>query len=195
MYGKLNETPVREDHAVAPITAYGASKATAEIYLSLYRALHGLDCRIARVANPYGAGQDLSRGLGAVTTFIDHALRGQKIVIWGNGDVVRDYIHISDVAKCLVRLANAPKHEQFIFNVGSGVGISLNEVVLELEAHFGRRLDVSWTETRAFDVPVNVLAIERVRTALSWSPALSFSDGIRRTLEDFRREATFSNLD
>ena len=116
-------------------------------------------------------------------------------MIWGNGDVVRDYIHISDVAKCLVRLANAPKHEQFIFNVGSGVGISLNEVVLELEAHFGRRLDVSRTETRAFDVPVNVLAIERVRAALSWNPALSFSDGIRRTLEDFRREATFSNLD
>ena len=57
VYGKLNETPVREDHAVAPITAYGASKATAEIYLSLYRALHGLDCRIARVANPYGAGK------------------------------------------------------------------------------------------------------------------------------------------
>jgi len=195
VYGKLRETPVREDHAVAPITAYGAGKATAEVYLSLYRAMHGLDCRIARVANPYGAGQDLSRGLGAVTTFLHHALRGQRIVIWGTGDVVRDYIHISDVAKCLVKLAIGPKQEDFIFNVGSGVGISLNDVVSELEMRLGRALDVSRTETRAFDVPVSVLAIERARAVLDWTPALSFSEGIGRTLEDLSLQAHFSNME
>ncbi len=195
VYGKLHETPVQESHAVAPITAYGAGKATAEVYFGLYRAMHGLDCRIARIANPYGAGQDLSRGQGAVTTFLHHALTGQPITIWGTGEVVRDYIHIADAAACLVRLATAPRHEEFVFNVGSGMGVSLNDIVAELEHRLGRRLDVSRTKTRAFDVPVSVLAIGRARDVLGWSPGLSFADGIARTLADLRRGATFSTLD
>jgi UDP-glucose 4-epimerase len=101
----LRSIPASEDDPLAPITAYGAGKATAELYLKLYRAIHGLDCRIARIANPYGAGQDLSRGQGAVTTFSHQALTGQRIVIWGDGEAVRDYVHISDVASCLVTLA------------------------------------------------------------------------------------------
>ncbi len=195
VYGKLHQTPVPEDHPVAPITAYGAGKATAEVYLGLYRAMHGLDCRIARIANPYGAGQDLSRGLGAVTTFLHHAVTGQPITIWGTGEVVRDYIHIADVARCLVLLAAAPRHDEFVFNVGSGVGISLNGIVAELESRLGHQLDVTRTQTRAFDVPVSVLAIDRAKAVLGWSPALSFSEGIGRTLEDLQRGAHLSTLD
>jgi len=194
VYGKLQTTPVPETHPMAPITAYGAGKATAEVYLGLYRAMHGIDCRIARIANPYGAGQDMSRGLGAVTTFLHRALTQQTIVIWGTGEVVRDYIHIADVAKCLMILATAPSNNEFVFNVGSGVGMSLNGIVAELEARLHRRLDVTRTETRAFDVPVSVLAIERAQTILGWAPALSFSAGIERTLEDLRRKAHFSTF-
>ena len=196
VYGKLRETPVPENHPVAPITAYGASKATAEVYLSLYRAMHGIDCRIARIANPYGAGQDLSRGLGAVTTFLDHALTGQPIEIWGTGDVVRDYVHISDVAACLMIMARAPRtDEAFIFNVGSGIGTSLNGIVTELEARLQRRLEVNRTQFRAFDVPVNVLAVDLARRVLGWAPKLSFADGITRTLKDLAVDANFSTLD
>ena len=102
MYGKLRHVPVREDHPLAPLTAYGASKAAVELYLNHYRAVYGLDCRVARLANPYGAGQDLARGQGAATTFLHRALTGRAIDIWGDGEVVRDYIHISDAAAGLV---------------------------------------------------------------------------------------------
>lgn len=196
VYGKLRETPVQENHPVAPITAYGASKATAEIYLSLYRAMHGMDCRIARIANPYGAGQDFTRGLGAVTTFLHHALNGQPIEIWGTGEVVRDYVHIADVARCLVALARAPRtDEAFIFNVGSGIGTSLNQIVAELEARLHRRLEVNRTQFRAFDVPVNVLAIDLAQQILGWTPILSFAEGITRTFDDLAADANFSTLD
>jgi len=57
VYGKLRHVPVREDHPLAPLTAYGASKAAVELYLNHYRAVYGLDCRVARLANPYGAGR------------------------------------------------------------------------------------------------------------------------------------------
>lgn len=195
VYGRLHYTPVTEDHPLAPITAYGAGKATAELYLKLYRALHGLDCRIARIANPYGAGQNVQRGLGAVTTFLHHALSGQKIEIWGSGEVVRDYIHISDAASCLVNLACAPRtDEDFIFNIGSGVGISLNTIVAELELCLGRRLDVRRSQPRSFDVPVSVLAIDRARRVLGWSPRLSFSAGIALTLADLEVGRPFSTV-
>jgi UDP-glucose 4-epimerase len=195
VYGRLRETPVREDHGLAPITAYGASKATAELYLGLYRAMHGIDCRIARISNPFGAGQNLSRGLGAVTTFLHHALIGQPITVWGSGEVVRDYIHIADVARCLALLASAPRGDEFVFNVGSGSGVSLNAIITELEARLGRAVPVIRTEARAFDVPVSVLDSTRARKILGWIPALSFSDGVGRTLDDLRREAQFSTLD
>lgn len=195
IYGKLQHIPVREEHPSAPITAYGAGKASAEIYLGLYRAMHGIDCRIARISNLYGAGQNLARGLGAVTTFLHHALTGQQITIWGTGEVVRDYIHISDAAKCLCRLATIPRGEAFVFNVGSGAGITLNDIIIELEQRLSCKLDVLRTATRPFDVPISVLDISRARDVLGWAPTLSFSDGIGRTLKDLQDEKFFSTLD
>lgn len=83
----------------------------------------------------------------------------------------------------------------FVFNVGSGRGISLNELVAELKVHLGRHLEVVRTEARAFDVPVSVLAIDRARRVLGWSPRLSFSQGITRTLADRESGSPFSTVD
>ena len=80
VYGPLQQVPVLETHVLEPINAYGASKATAEIYLNLYRAMHGLDCRVARIANPYGAGQDISRGLGYPIHTIPAAIRAPYLI-------------------------------------------------------------------------------------------------------------------
>ncbi len=195
VYGPLHCVPVTEDHPLAPVTAYGASKATAELYLKLYRSLHCIDCRVARIANPYGAGQRAGRDLGAVTTFVRHALSGQKIEIWGNGEVVRDYIHVSDVASCLVKLSRAPAtSDDFVFNIGSGIGISLNDIISELETCLGRNLLVDRSAPRSFDVSVSILAIDRVRRALGWAPRLSFSAGLALTLSDLKSGQPFSTV-
>jgi len=140
-----------------PITAYGAGKATAEIYLSLYRMLHGVDCRVARISNPFGAGQAVARGQGAVTTFLDRALNKQPIVIWGDGEVVRDYIHITDVAEAIVALAlRADLNDFDTYNIGSGVGLSLNNIIDAIEAFLNQKLEVRREPGRAFDMPISV---------------------------------------
>lgn len=196
VYGRLQQVPVPEDHPLMPITAYGAGKATVEIYLGLYRALHGLDCRVARIANPYGVGQNLARGQGAATTFLHSALTDQPIVIWGDGEVIRDYVHVTDVAAALVALALAPRLDQFqTFNVGSGTGVSLNAIIAELENCLNRRLDVRREPSRPFDVPVSVLDISRARNVLDWRPCLSFTEGMKRTMADLIANAALSTLD
>jgi UDP-glucose 4-epimerase len=110
--------------------------------------------------------------------------------------VVRDYIHIADVAAFLGTLARAPRtDEAFIFNVGSGIGTSLNDIIATLEARLNRKLDVKRTQMRAFDVPVSVLALDRASQVLGWAPKLSFSEGITRTLADLAMGTDFSTLD
>lgn len=195
VYGKTQQCPIHENHPLWPVSAYGASKATAELYLGLYRAMHGVDCRIARTANPYGAGQNPASGVGAVTAFLRKAMQNETIVIWGNGEVVRDYIHIADVASCIIPMALAPPTDQpFVFNVGTGIGTSLNTLVAEIEAVLERKLDVRYIEGRDFDVPANVLDIGRTREFLGWEPRVPLREGIRRSFVDLANDAHFSLL-
>lgn len=197
VYGKLHQIPVTESHEIAPITAYGASKAAVEHYLGYYRAVHGLDCMVARLANPFGVGQNLGRGQGAVTTFLARALSQQPISIWGDGSTIRDYIHIADVAAGLTAMALAPRNMNgsWRFNIASGQGVSLNQIVTELEHILSRRLVVVREPGRAFDVPVSVLDVGLARSELNWTPQLSFSEGMMRTLLDFEMGSSFSQLD
>jgi UDP-glucose 4-epimerase len=195
VYGRLQCVPAPEDHPLAPITGYAAGKVTAEVYLGLYRELYGLDCRVARIANPYGPGQNSARGQGAVTAFLRNALAERPIVVWGTGDVVRDYVHVVDVAAALVTLAVTPCVESFwTFNVGSGSGLSLNSVLTELERYLGRPLNVKRVQARRFDVPVSVLDITRARDTLGWAPRLSFSVGLARTVADLARNCSISSM-
>lgn len=196
VYGKLESIPVAEEHALKPITAYGAGKATTEIYLGLYRRLHGLDCRVARISNPYGAGQNVTRGQGAVTTFLHCALNHLPIVIWGDGEVIRDYIHITDVAAAMVALAVIPSLGDFYtFNIGSGSGVSLNDVITEIEKYLNRGLDVRREPGRSIDVPVSVLDVSRAHSVLGWAPRLDLKDGIIRTMDDLAASAALSRLE
>lgn len=197
VYGKLQHIPVRENHPLEPITAYGASKAAIELYCGYYRAIHEIDCRVIRLANPFGAGQDFARGQGAVTTFLNNALTGEPITIWGDGETVRDYIHISDAAAGIVALALAPRmlNGPWTFNIASGQGVSLNKIVTELETQFNCKLDVRREAGRTFDVPVSVLDVTLAHTQLGWSPRLSFSEGIARTIEDLERGVDFSTME
>jgi UDP-glucose 4-epimerase len=184
VYGPVRRSPTPEDHLLAPITAYGVSKVAVELYLSQYRAAYGLDCRVARLANPYGSGQDHSRGQGAVTAFVHRACAGLPIEIWGDGGVVRDYIEISDAAAGLAALATAELRpgQPRTYNIASGSGLSLNGVIHEIESLLGRPLVVKRTAGRPFDVPVNVLDISSAGKHLGWQPVLSFKDGLKKMM-------------
>lgn len=186
IYGLLRQIPAGEDQPIEPISIYGVGKATVERYLSVYRSQHNIDARIARLSNPYGVGQSLAGNQGAATLFLHRSVANEQIRIFGDGSVVRDYIHVADAADALVALATLelPPEAPHIFNIGTGVGVSLNEILDVLARCLGRQLDIERAPGRAYDVPVNVLDVSRVRRWLGWSAQLSFEEGMRRAIAD-----------
>jgi UDP-glucose 4-epimerase len=193
VYGRLHTIPVPECHALEPIVAYGASKVTAEKYLQLYRYLYGIDARIARISNPYGAGQNPDQRQGVATTFVHRALAGDTIEIWGNGEVVRDFIYIADAVSGLIALADAARFADGnppVFNIGSGQGTSLAEIIALIRSELGRPLRIVNKPARVFDVPVSVLDIGKAHRDLGWAPRVSLQLGIAYMVGDLVLDAT-----
>lgn len=181
VYGPPKGIPIAETHPTEPICAYGIAKLAIEKYLYLERHLHGLDYCILRLANPYGERQPVGAGQGAVSVFLDKAIRDEPITIWGDGTVVRDYFHVSDAALALAR-AVTYGGEVRLFNIGSGRGESLNAIVDAIEAQIGRPVRREHLPGRAFDVPANVLDTARAREHLGWAPRVPLAEGLARTM-------------
>jgi len=185
VYGLPNAVPTPETAPTDPIGAYGVGKLAIEKYLAVYRHLHGLDYRILRVTNPYGPFQVPIKNQGLVAAIISKALRGETNEIWGDGSVIRDYIFIDDVVDALVAAAS-DQSEGRIFNIGSGVGRSVREIIAAIELALGKKLDITWKPARAADVPASVVAIERARELMDWMPKTPLDSGLAQTVAWWR---------
>ena len=188
VYGIPQTSPIHEDHPTEPHCAYGISKLSIEKYLHLYEFLHGIEYCILRIANPYGEGQSPFKKQGVIAVFLHKALTGQPLEIWGEGEVVRDYIYIGDVTDAFLAALHYAG-DQRVFNIGSGEGHSLNDIMLTMEHVIGQPVAKRFIPGRGFDVPANVLAISRAHTHLGWQPATSLAAGIKKAM-DWQR-ATF----
>ncbi len=189
IYGRTPVTPTTEDVAPQPMSAYGVSKLAFETYLRVYRENWGINAIPLRVGNPFGPNQDVTRAFGAVTTFIRLALAGKPITLFGDGGIVRDYLFIDDCVEAII-LAGEKRDVHEIVNIGSGVGISLLEVIDTLSRLLGRDLERRHAPAREFDVPVSVLSIDRARELFGWRPNTSFEAGLERTIRAFAATAS-----
>lgn len=185
VYGRAKRIPTPEDAPTEPITAYGISKLAIEKYLALYEHLHGLDFRVLRVTNPFGPFQVATKNQGIVAALIGHALADEPAEIWGDGSVVRDYIFVDDVVDAL-EAAATDRSAMRVFNIGSGCGRSLREIIAAIEAQLGRKLDIGWKPGRPIDVPTSILSIERAKSVLGWTPKTPFEQGLEQTIAWWR---------
>lgn len=186
VYGIPEQVPIPETAPTEPICAYGVGKLAIEKYLRLYHLLHGLEYAVLRVSNPYGERQEIGGSLGAVSVFTSKAVRGEVIEIWGDGEVVRDYVHVDDVVLAMHR-AMEYQGTMRLFNIGSGEGCSLNQLLELLEELLGRPVSRRYAAARSTDVPINILDVSRAENHLGWRPVVSLRDGLRR-LADFHGE-------
>ena len=182
-YGDWNGLPSRESFSINPLCNYGIFKITIEKLLLKLKRDHNIAISILRISNPYGINQRIENGQGALSTFLKASISRKKIEIWGDGNVIRDYVHIDDVADAFIA-ALAYEGDKSIFNIGSGIGVSLNELIDLINLHRGFKLAVTYKDSRVFDLQKNILDISLAKSELNWIPKIDISSGICLTLEE-----------
>ena len=182
VYGVPNTTPIPEAHSTDPICAYGIGKLMIEKYLKLFHVNSGIDYSILRLANPYGKFQSAESIQGVIPVFLKKILEGKPVEIWGDGSVVRDYIFTDDVVAALI-LSMEKTTTQKIFNIGSGTGHSLNDILTMIEQVLDTKVQRVYQAGRSFDVPDNVLDISNAEQYLDWRPKISLKTGLTKTAD------------
>lgn len=165
VYGYQESHPIKEDALPQPINHYGNIKLCIENSLRIFHLQNSLNVRIARIANPFGPGQDYTSGVGFVDAALKRSLEGKNIEIWGDGENIRDYVYIDDVCECLVALAEYEGNE-CIFNISSGTGISLNQITEEIE-RLGIPVHVTYMKNRSVDVRKIILDNSKIKDVVS----------------------------
>jgi len=182
VYGNPVYLPIDENHPTEPRVSYGITKLAIEKYLLMYQDLHGIKVNILRVANPFGERQRVETAQGAVGVFLSKAIQNQPLEIWGDGSVTRDYLYVSDVAEAFARAVDYDGAKS-IFNISSGVGTSLNDLIRVIEHVLGRNVVCDYRRGRPFDVPVSVLDNTLARHELGWDVRVKFEEGIVKTAD------------
>jgi UDP-glucose 4-epimerase len=181
VYGIPKSIPIDEEHPTNPLNSYGIVKLSIEKYLLMYERLYGLDPIIIRASNAYGPRQGHIGVQGFIATLLFRMLKNEVITVYGNGDLVRDYLFVEDLAElCLKAVVSK---EKGIFNGGSGIGFSLNEIVKIAAEIGGHNPVIQQAPGRLFDVKKNVLCIKKAEQALRWKPKTGIEEGIALHLD------------
>ncbi|MDU7198517.1 NAD-dependent epimerase/dehydratase family protein [Phytobacter diazotrophicus] len=180
VYGNPQYIPIDEKHPTEPVVSYGITKLAIEKYLHMFSKLHGIKAVTLRVANPYGERQRVETAQGAIGIFMHNILKDKPIEIWGDGSVQRDYIHVSDVADAFAK-AITYDGEKECFNISSGKGISLNELVEMMKNIIEQPVQVNYKPGRSFDIDISVLCNQLAQKELNWQPQVTMQEGLTRT--------------
>jgi UDP-glucose 4-epimerase len=179
--------PASEDKPTAPLSPYGASKATGEAYCSAFHGAYGLDAVAVRFSNAYGPRS--AHKSNVIPVFIRRLLEGQELVVYGDGSQTRDFVFVTDLADGLVRAAEAEGTGGEVFQLASGVETSVNALVSLLGEIVGRAPAVRREPPRPGEILRNYSLIEKARERLGYAPTVPLEDGLRRTYEWFSRQA------
>lgn len=178
--------PIAEDHALAPLSPYGVGKMAAEQYLLQMGDAMGFDAVPLRFFNVYGPGQSYTPYVGVITIFATRLLQGERPVIFGDGEQVRDFVHVSDIVQgliCAMRRGQAGR----VYNIGSGTGRSVNEVARVLCAELAPEITPDYAELHRVETRNSVADITRARQELGYAPNADFAKDIGPVLDGIRQ--------
>lgn len=188
IYGDLEASalPANETIDVKPLSPYAVSKLAIEHYLRVYGHLYDLDYTIVRPANVYGPRQNPHGEAGVIAIFTQAMLEGRQITIFGDGNDQRDYIYVSDFIDGVLALADSNLSGPY--NIGTGYGVSVNEIHNILSEFIPAATPPQYSPPRAGDIPQIWLDVSAAKSDLGWQANTSFQDGISQTVEWFRRQ-------
>jgi UDP-glucose 4-epimerase len=183
-YGEQTDFPAPETHPTNPVSPYGVSKRSGELYAFFYQAEYHIPFVALRYSNVYGPRQDPHGEAGVVAIFSEKMLRGEPVTVNGDGKQTRDYVYVGDVVRAnllaLESTATGP------FNVGTGVETDVNTLAAELLRASGSRSEVRHGPAKQGEQRRSVIDSRRAAELLGWRPEVSLEDGLGRTVAWFR---------
>lgn len=185
VYGPVEMLPIGEHVPAHPVSPYGISKLSSDLYTLMFQRNTGLPAVVVRPANAYGEIQQSGKGQGFIAEAVDAVMGGREIQIYGERGTIRDYIHVDDVAAGIIAALDHGESGS-VYNIGTGVGTTNVDVIdhlSRLAAPVGIGVTCRKLPSRVFDVAANVLDSTSLREVSGWNPWVSVSEGIRRVWE------------
>jgi UDP-glucose 4-epimerase len=187
-YGDIPGAVRSEDEPVAPLSPYAAAKLAGEYYCRSFTVVYGLETVRLRFFNVFGPRQDAhSPYSGVIALFIAAMAAGRRPTIFGDGLQSRDFTYVANAVQALCKAAEAPVAVGNVYNIGNGASTSVLELVRQLNQLLQSNLEPIHAAPRAGDVRQSQADIARARRDLHYDPAISFAEGLRRTLEAHQR--------
>jgi len=186
-YGNTPTLPKHERMPTSPLSPYALQKVIGEQYLQMFTRLYGLETVSIRYFNVFGPRQDPSSPYsGVISVFATALLQNRPPTIFGNGEQTRDFTYVANVVDGVLRACDAPEANGQIINVATGGRISLNQLFEAMKRLVGATVEPVYVEPRAGDVTDSQADISLAREILGYEPAVSFEDGLERTVEWYR---------
>lgn len=183
IYGDQDRQVFHETDVTLPVSPYAIGKQTIESYLRYFRRTHGLESTIFRISNPYGPRQNPLKRQGVIPIFLRRVADGAPLTVFGDGSMIRDYLYVADLAEMIAEVVTVGPQDD-LYNVGSGIGTSISEVVATIREVVGREVPVEHLPRPATFVDHVVLGVERFQAEFSTRATTGLTDGVRRTWED-----------
>ncbi len=184
MYGECSDRYPEETEYPDPLSPYGDSKLALEFYLNFYRDSYGLESVALRFGNVYGPRQDPHGEAGVVAIFSGRMLNGEDVYIFGDGDQVRDYVYVGDVARANLK---ALKKGNGVYNIGTGKSRSVNELFDILKDITGYEKKAVYESARAGELQISRMGVSKAKEELNWYARVYFKRGLENTVEYFKR--------
>jgi len=189
-YGDQPTSSKRESDLPSPLSPYAAAKLAGEMYCLAFHRSYGLETVALRYFNVFGPRQDPHGAYAAVIPrFIDAWLKGEQLVLYGDGRQSRDFTYVENVVAGNLLAAESPRAAGRVLNLASGRSYSLLDLIASLETLLGRAADVRREPARVGDVRDSLADITLARELLGYEPVVDFHEGLRRTLAWYREQS------
>ena len=190
VYGDDPAPAKREGSEGKPLSPYGLSKLVAEKYSEVFHTLFGMKAVALRYFNVFGPRQDpRSQYAAVIPLFITKVLKGERPVVYGDGEQSRDFIYVRNVVQANILAAGSPGAGGECLNVAGGVALTVNGLLAAVNQALGTKIAPVHAEPRAGDIRHSVADIGKARRVLGFEPAVSFPDGLKETVEWYKKRS------
>lgn len=196
IYGEVKNFPISEENIPKPTTVYGASKLTGELYSSVFYKCYGLDTTILRIFNNFGPRSHFENDAGEIIPrTIVMALYNKSPVVFGNGNITRDYFYVKDTARALVDLIRLPNIKNEIINIGTGKETKINDIIKMILKLMGKNnLKIVHVDGRPADLPRLWVNAHKFRKLTDFKSCFDFESGLKETIKYFEELSKQKNL-